>query len=760
MKRLNKIFFILVFSILKIYTQDLAQLKTDKKDTVFQMPPVLVTATRAVERETPVTFSDINREKIQNFYTYQDLPSFISDMPSMIHYSFNGNDVGYSFINLRGFDQRRLSIMVNGVPQNDPEDHQVYWIDMPDLLSFTNNIQIQRGAGSMFYGPPAIGGSINIITTPGNLQSKVTLSSYLGFQEFSGNDKISLNSRKYSINVSSGLVNNRYLIYGSLSKISSNGYRNHSWANLSSYFLGVIRYDENMNTRINLYGGPIADAHAYVGIPKYYNKDSKLRLENYSYWEISGDTVSYATPHKPQAIENFSQPHYELINEIKLKENIRLSNTIFYIQGDGFFDYDGDWVQYDPFAVNWFRRYVGYDTTFGTDQKFVSLLLKAFVGNKQYGWLPRIDIEQERGKLSLGGELRIHRSIHWGKIQNASELPNPFFDLDYRFYEYNGEKDIFSIYANQNYKLNQKINLMFNFQFVYNRYGIKNEKFLNNKFDIKYFFVNPRFGINYNFTDQLNFYTTIAYTSREPRLRNLYAAEDAWFGDTPQFEKNPDGSYNFKKPYAKPENLFNIELGGTYKFYNGKIATNVYFMDFNNELIKSGKIDIFGGSILMNASKTRHIGLEIDASYKIIKDLELTGNLTISSNKIISHKFFDTKDSLFRVLDNNPIAGFPDVLGNLRLSYTYYNLLAAISTKYVGEFYTDNLNNPKNKVDAYNVYDLDLSYEFKDLFSSTDFSFMFKVGNLFNKFYLSYGEGNAFFPAAERNYQLGIIINY
>lgn len=757
MNKIKNIFFTLIFSISIIYTQDFASME---KDTVFQMPPVLITATRAVERETPVTFSNISQEKIKTYYTYQDFPAFVADQPSIIHYSFNGNDVGYSFINLRGFDQRRLSIMINGIPQNDPEDHQVYWIDMPNLLEFTNNIQFQRGAGSMFYGPPAIGGSVNIVTTPIDIHPRIGVSSYLGWQEFGGKNKIQLNSRKYSINVSSGLINNRYMIYGNLSKITSDGYRNHSWATLHSYFLGVIRYDENMTTRVNIYGGPVADAHAYVGIPKYFNKDKKLRLENYSYWEYSGDTVSFGVPQKPQAIENFSQPHYELINDLKLTENIMLSNTIFYIQGDGFFDYDGDWVQYDPFAIDWFRRYVGYDTTFGTDQKFVSLLLKGFVGNKQYGWLPRIDIEQQNGKLSIGGELRIHRSIHWGKIQNASEFPNPFYDPDFRFYEYTGEKDIVSLYANQNYKVNQNANLMLNLQLVFNRYGIKKEKFLNNHFDIDYFFINPRVGINYNFTDELNGYATIAYTSREPRLRNLYAAEDAWFGALPEFEKNTDGSYNFKKPFAKPEHLLNVEIGGRYNFSNGKISANFYFMDFKNELVRSGKIDIFGGSILMNANKTRHIGVELDMNYKIVPDLELTGNLTLSKNKIISHKFFDTRDSLFRILDNNPIAGFPDVLANLRLSYSHKGLNTSISSKYVGEFYTDNLYNPKNKVDAYDVYDLDLSYDFKNILKSVDFTLMLKIKNLFNKLYLAYGEGSAFFPAAERNYQLGLKINY
>lgn len=752
MKKFIYIFSILISIKISVLSREIA------KDTIYQMPPVLVTATYAFENETPVTFSNLNYKEILERYTMQDFPTLISELPSIINYSFNGNDIGYSFITLRGFDQRRLSVMINGIPQNDPEDHQVYWIDMPDLLGYTNNVQVQRGAGNIFYGPPAIGGSINIITTPIDVTPRISFSTIYGFQEFGEKNKTLLNSRKYALTFSSGLINNKYHFYGSLSKITSDGYRYHSWANLYSYFFGVTRKDNDMITRVNIYGGPIEDAHAYVGIPKYFNKDKKLRRANYSYWEFSGDTIGYATLHKTQAIEKFFQPHYELINEWKIFEKITMHNTLFYIQGDGFFDYDGDWVQYDPFATNWFRNYVGYDSLFGTDQKFVSLLLKGYVSNKQFGWLPRIDYQHTYGKLTLGGEVRIHRSTHWGKIQYASEYPSPTYDPDFRFYEYNGEKDILSLFSNKIYDLDKDTKFMLNLQFVYNRYGIRNEKFLNNKFDIKYYFINPRIGINRNFSDKINAYFTIAYTSREPRLRNLYAAEDAWFGDEPKFEKKIDGSFDFSRPFAKPEHLLNLEVGGSYNHENAKLSANIYFMDFNNELVKSGKIDIFGGSVLINANKTRHYGIELEASYNLTDQLQLSGNTTISSNKIISHKFYDEKDSVW-TLDGNPIAGFPDMLANLRLKYMLNEFSTSFYIKYVGEFYTDNLKDEKNKVDAFTVMDFDLSYNVKKLLT-TDVSFIFKVRNLFNKLYMAYGEGSSFFPAAERNYQIGIVLNY
>src|SRR5204863_1737147 len=133
-------------------------------------------------RESPVSFSNLNRSQLSERYSTQDIPVLLSELPSITFYSENGNGIGYNYINLRGFDQRRLSVMINGVPQNDPEDHNVYWIDFPDLMASAGTLQVQRGAGSAFYGPPAIGGSINLVTDPFLTKPEITVETLYGFQ--------------------------------------------------------------------------------------------------------------------------------------------------------------------------------------------------------------------------------------------------------------------------------------------------------------------------------------------------------------------------------------------------------------------------------------------------------------------------------------------------------------------------------------------------------------------------------------------------
>jgi iron complex outermembrane receptor protein len=724
-----------------------------EKDTVYYLPPMVVFPTQARERETPVTFSNLSRRQLSVRYSDQDVPVLLSELPSITYYSENGNGIGYNYINLRGFDQRRLSVMINGVPQNDPEDHNVYWIDFPDLLASTENIQVQRGAGSAFYGPPAIGGSVNLVTNPFSQKPGITLESMYGFQEFGAENSIPLTTRKYAATINSGLIGQQYMFYGRLGKIHSDGYRENSWVDLDSYFLGAVRFDKSMTTRMHFFGGPIADGLSYYGLPKFVNDHKDLRRQNLVDWGVdsTGTWYSYSVPRRPQEIENFTQPHYELMNEWRISPSLTLNNTLFYYTGDGFYDYDASWADTSTLRI-------GYSYGIPTTQNPANTLVQAFVGNKQWGWLPRLELDHGWGTLTTGAEIRIHRSVHWGKIQFAEGLPEGF-DPDYHFYEYNGEKDILSFYLHELLRPRENITLMADLQLVRNRYGITNEKYLGNSFSLPYFFANPRIGVNYNIDPQWNAYATIAYTSREPRLRNLYAAEDSYFGATPQFKADTSGGkvhYDFTQPLAKPEKLLDVEAGAGYRGPNARISANVFWMEFADELVKSGQVDIFGQPVTGNAERTRHVGLEVDGALQFAEFFTLTGNLSLSHNRLVRYSVIDNGASV--TLDGNPIAGFPDALGNLRLSYRNDVISASVLAKFVGPFYTDNFKNENNKNDAYTVFNGEFLYRLPKVFG-TEVRLRAEVRNILNNLYFASGEGNAFFPAAERNYLVGLTLN-
>lgn len=716
---------------------------------------VLVKGSIAKEGDTPISFAKINRSDIQSSYTVQDVPELISYLPSATFYSEGGNGLGYNYLSIRGFDQRRISVAINGIPQNDPEDHNVYWLDFPDLLESTELIQVQRGAGSGVTGYPAIGGAINIITSVFSDKPRVELSSSLG----------SYNTRKYSAVVSSGLIDNKYSVYAKLSQILSSGYRNYSWVDFKSYHLSAVRYDENFTTQINIFGGPVADGLAYTGLPKFAVKDKNLRRDNYSYWEADNNGYTYTLERRSDEIENFSQPHYELLNELKINDNTTFNSALFLVLGKGFFDYDGSWSIYED---DYFRlKENGFDSLMIP----TNALIRAQVENKQWGWIPRISFMHTGGELILGGELRLHNSIHWGSINYAENLPAGV-TKDYRYYYYEGGKKIFNFFAHENYRLNEKINILVEAQLAYHKYSIENEKYVNNNFSVDGLYFNPRLGVNYKFIPELNFYLSLSRVTREPRLKNYYDAAESSGGAAPQFE-NINGSYDYSKPLVKPETMNNAELGASFNNNNISASINFFYMLFNNEIVKNGMVDRFGQPVTGNMDRTIHYGVEAMFNTKIIENVELVLNGSLSKNYIDNGYMYFKKSAPIKQLDisGNRISGFPDVMFNAIIKFNYGGLLAQLSGKFVGDFYTDNYDEnlasyriiypsitdyADNKVDAYFTANFFASYNLELNSYLKNLRLFIQVNNLFDNLYAAYGIGKEFFPAAERNILIGL----
>lgn len=713
-------------------------------------PAVTVVATRGHERKTPAAFSTLPQNDIQARYAAQDVPVLLSELPSTKFYSESGNGVGYNYLSIRGFDQRRISVLINGVPQNDPEDHNVYWLDFPDLLANVEDIQVQRGAGSAFYGPPAIGGSVNIITS--HFSPERAVNAYVGGGTY--------DTRRYSLALNSGLLRNKYMLFARFSRIQSDGYRDRSWVDFKSYFLGVARVGEKSTTRLHFYGGPIEDHLAYYGISKESANSRESRRQN--------------PIRRPDEIENFNQPHLELIHEYRASNRLRLNNTVFWVRGYGFFDYDGSWApmsyfRLSPkygFAVDNVPEELIVDSVLIRPYENIyvdSLLIRAYVDNTQFGWLPQITWLHGRGDLTIGAELRVHRSLHWGRIQDSdSNLPRAiageFHDLNYigrrRYYEYRGAKNMISPYVHATYLLRPNLNVMFDLQWAHLQYRLYDEKFIGTEFTRPYDFLNPRIGVNYNFTEQLNVFANFSRTSREPRLKNFYDTAEAstpesWGAIVPQFEANLDGSYNFDKPLVKPETLNDYEFGVAYRNGGRRASINFFYMDFKDEIIKQGQLDRFGQPITGNAERTLHTGIELVAGARIFPKLTLSGNLMLSRNELKEYTIY-AGDGSRQVLDGNPIAGFPNALANARLTFTDFGLTASLAMQYAGKQYTDNFKNAQNAVDPYTVFNGMMGYTFTRGSRLGGLSLQLHVQNLFDKLYIMHGEGEEFFPAAER----------
>lgn len=765
----------------------------------YQAPAVTVTTTRAIEGRSPVTWTELSRADIVERHTAFDLPSLLAELPSTIFYSENGNAVGYSYLNIRGFDQRRIAVLINGIPQNDPEDHNVYWIDFPDLAASLDGIQVQRGAGLAHYGSPAIGGSVNLMTVNPLREQFIRSSVLLGVQEYRAGGRSPIppdvtapanDLERYSLEFSSGVIDQHYGVYARLSRIRSRGYRDLTWSDLPSYFVSVVRADDRASHQINIFGAPLADGLGYTGLPKRYVTDPILRRRNYSDWSYArqADTLSYAVLRRPQELENFSQPHYELLSDVRLSEQWTLKNSLFYYTGDGFFDFDASWA--DAATLRLIRPYTQLDSA----PNPTNAIIRAFVGNRHGGWIPRLVWQHDGGELLIGAELRWHRSEHWGKIRFAEQVPTEF-DPDYKFYSYEGVRDIYSLFAREQFNVTNDVLINVEAQLVRTRYAIRNERagliytsYLTTRgdtvsgsgtiFDLWYTFVNPRIGAQWTLSTEQSVYATVAYTNREPRRNSLYRASESYVGYRPAFTVDTSGGvlrYDFSRPLVKPERLLDVELGWKWQSSELQASATFYWMEFFDELVRNGQRDIFGAPIEGNAPRARHIGLEVTANWSALRwaegELVLSGNATLSRNRFIEYTFQSRGGALD--LAGNPVAGFPELLANVALQLRWQRLTLRWGARYVGEHYTDNFGSRlgeylqqlpnavryrDNRVDSYVVANASLTYSLPAIAGLRAARLRLQVNNMFNSLFAWSGNGAEFFPAAERLWLTGLEI--
>jgi len=202
---------------------DLHTVELEKLNLFLQ--PVEVKAIRAAEN-APFAKTNIAKKDIEKNNLGQDLPFLLNQTPSVIINSDAGNGVGYTGIRIRGTDATRINVTLNGIPYNDAESQGVYFVDLPDVASSIQSIQIQRGVGTSSNGAGAFGGTINIGTNDFKETAYGELNNSYG----------SFNTWKNTVKAGSGLLNNHFTFDARLSKVSSDGYIDRASSNLHSFY--------------------------------------------------------------------------------------------------------------------------------------------------------------------------------------------------------------------------------------------------------------------------------------------------------------------------------------------------------------------------------------------------------------------------------------------------------------------------------------------------------------------------------------------
>ncbi len=640
---------------------------------------VEVTTTRPTAWQSAVAFTRLETNELKERYWAQDVPMLLAETPGVYAYSDAGNGIGYSYVKVRGFGQRRVAVTINGIPLNDPQSHEVYWVDHPDLLASARSLQVQRGVGSALYGASAVGGSINLETAAFAPERRMVVETGAG----------SYGTTRFSLQGETGLLDNQYAFSGRYSRIVSEGYREQSWSRLWSYALSAARLDERVTTRVNLYGGPEELHLAYFAVDRAY-LDGRITGDANEDRRFNPLTWRNET-------DNFFEPHYELLNDIRLGDRTTLSSSMFYFPGSGYYDD----FPYGPIPLD-SRRLPSffvddntlYPASYYADTSGVGpyevvasdLTQRLWAKNKHYGWVPRARIRHERGELTVGGEWREAVGRRWGEVTWAS-APPPGMTPNHVMYDYTGRVNAQSLFAQETYQPWRDLTLTGSLQWRHTRYAIGRDLLNGYDFRLRYSFLNPRLGVNWTVTPRLNLFCSFAHVQAEPILTEIYRADDPTA--VPLFRKLDPAHGVYEDPLVDPETLNDWELGVDVSGRGVRLRATGYWLDFRNEIVPNGRIGPTGVPITGNAARSTHAGVELEFETLNRTGLSLSGNLTLSRNR-----FDDAREYLDATtyLDHggNTIAGFPGRMANITAAYRRGPVAISATMVDVGRQYLDN----------------------------------------------------------------------
>lgn len=724
---------------------------------VIQADEAFVYATRAKENSA-TTFKNLTKEDIKKKNLGQDIPYLLDQTPGVVIGSDAGAGIGYTNMTIRGSDNQRINVTLNGIPLNDAESMGSFFVNLPDFASSTESIQIQRGIGTSTNGAGAFGASLNIQTDALEEKPYAELNNSFG----------SYNSWKSTIKGGTGLISNKFAINTRLSRIVSDGYVDRASSNLKSLYVDAGLYTDKHTLKATVFTGKEKTYQAWYGTPEPLltgDKDLVIKYANEAFGLYDGPEYDrllnadrkYNYYTYDNQTDNYMQTHSHLQYTNVISEKLKFNSALHYTRGAGY---------YQEYRAK--DKLVDYgipNVTSGQDTiKKADLIRQRWLDNHFYGLIYSFDYRaSDKWNFIFGGGYNQYKGDHYGKVIwdefNANPAPGS------KYYLNNAQKNDFNMYAKADYKLDK---WLFNFDVQYRNvnYTVKGDddeiKDLN--FKDKLNFVNPKIGATYFLNGNSNIYASYAYASKEP-VRKDYV-------------ENP------RNEFPKPERMQDIEIGHRFRNEHVNIGTNLYAMLYKNQLIPTGTLNSTGAELRVNVPKSHRIGIEFDGSWKINQKLTWSATAALSDNTIYDfvefYQVYDSDQSWNHIgeesqaLGNTTIAKSASTI--LSNNFTYEpvkNLSLSLLSKYVSRLYLDNTEAKERSIDPSFVNNILTTYTFS-AFGLQEIGCSLMVNNIFNTKYTTNGYTwgqkfqnrperdyyNFYYPQATTNFMLGLNIRF
>ncbi len=694
----------------------------------------------------PISHSYVNKEELQKLNTAKDVPFLLRQTSSTVVTSDAGTGIGYTGMRIRGSDATRVNVTINGIPLNDSESQGVFWVNMPDLATSTNNILVQRGLGGSSLGSGAFGATVGIDTRQVEAEPTVLLSNTIG----------SFDTRRHSLTLNSGMINEHWNFQARLSRIASDGYVDRATADLRSYYLSANYIDDKNSLSLIHFAGKERTYQSWFGTPQALANGDDQGIDDYCTRNFlseedcqalrsQGRTYNFYT--YEDEVDDYGQDHYQLHYDRVLTDELKLKLSLHYTQGAGFFEQerlDDDFSDYgiDPITVG--------GETFDTGD----FIRRRWLDNDYYGAVLRLNKSGNTDGFEFGAAFHRYLGDHFGEViwsEFGAAAPK-----DFPYYFSDATKDDFNIYGKYERKLTDKLKMNVDLQYRQVNYAGEgvNDDLRALDFSHDFSFFNPKLGLNYVLNEQSALYAYYGRGNREPD-RNDFTEST---GTDPRSER-----------------LDNVELGYRLRKDDLQVSANAYYMGYKDQLVLTGALNDVGGAIRTNVDESYRLGLELEAAYHISSKLLLRGNLSLNRTNISSFDeiifdFFNNEEIVIQH-ENTEIAYSPETVAFLGLSYRpLSDWELGLTAKYVGEQFLDNTSNPDRALESYLHSDFFAAYDFS-IGRPKNGRINFQVFNVFNSLYSNNGytfsyafyetiTENFVYPQADRHFMLSLDLRF
>ena len=727
--------------------------QVSQQDTVrasdFQLDEIEVSAKRV--QQTTLSHQVTKSEDLNRENTGQNLPYLLSTTPGLQVTSDDGLGVGYTYFRVRGTDHTRINMTVNDVPLNDGESQTVFWVNMTDMASSMSSIDVQRGVGTSTNGSASFGASINMQTNEPSVisrqlsddRSHVTLAfnggMYKTFKEMV-NAHIVLPSR--------WVANARF------SKVNSDGFLYRTGSDLYSYYGDLGWYGKQTQVVARLFGGSEKTGMGWDGVDyntAYGINGADRRYNPAGEYTVKDSQGNDSTVYYSNQTDNYAQQHAQIAVTHRFTPQWSLNATLHYTHGGGYYE------QYENKALKYFNLLPYTDAAQGKVEKSDGIYRKN-LNNHFYGAVLSAKYTSEAVQAQIGAAANDYIGAHWGELLWVSDPHySQTIPYAYEFYRANSRKVDANIYAKANWHIihraQERLSLYADLQYRYVRYRMAgiNADALKKYADqpdltelpllVQYHFFNPKAGLTYQNHGHL-LAGSFAMANRDPSRDNY--TENIIYDRTTK-------TYSGNMP--KAETLFDYELGYTYAHTRFNIGLNLYFMDYDNQLVLTGRVNDVGKQSTTNVKDSYRMGMELMAGVRITNWFRWEGNMVVSRNKIQNYtetitrydenwEWVGEEEVFFK---ETTIAFSPTITAMSLFTFDYAGFVGTIQTNVTGKQYLDNTQNETAALKAYTTTNVHLEYSLpmkqwcKEKKGVPNIKLLCQLNNIFNAKYASNG---------------------